>query len=70
MGFEPKKKNLNCSHVGSRVPFIVNQFLSERLVHRGGDQVVSMLAFYSDNSSSNPDEVYNFVVKLFMKRTI
>ena len=56
--------------MGSRVPFIVNQFLSERLVHRGGDQVVSMLAFYSDNSSSNPDEVYNFVVKLFMKRTI
>ena len=36
---------------------------------RGGGQVVSMLAFYSDNPSSNPAEVYNFSVKLLLKRT-
>ena len=35
----------------------------------GGGQVVSVLAFYSDNPSSNPAEVYNFSVKLFLKRT-
>ena len=36
---------------------------------RGGGQVVSVLAFYSDNPSSNPAEVYNFSVKLLLKRT-
>ena len=30
----------------------------------GGGQVVSVLAFYSEDSSSNPAEVYNFSVKL------
>ena len=35
---------------------------------RGGGQVVSMLAFYSDDPSSNPAEVYNFSVKLLLKR--
>ena len=35
----------------------------------GGGQVVSVLAFYSDNPSSNPAEVYNFSVKLLLKRT-
>ena len=35
----------------------------------GGGQVVSMPAFYSDDPSSNPAEVYNFSVKLFLKRT-
>ena len=36
---------------------------------RGGGQVVSVLAFYSDGPSSNPAEVYNFSVKLLFKRT-
>ena len=36
---------------------------------RGGGQVVSMLAFYSDDPSSNPTDVYNFSVKLLLKRT-
>ena len=36
---------------------------------RGGGQVVSVLAFYSDDPSSNPAEVYNFSVKLLLKRT-
>ena len=36
---------------------------------RGGGQVVSVLAFYSDYPSSNPTEVYNFSVKLLLKRT-
>ena len=31
--------------------------------------MVSVLAFYSDNPSSNPAEVYNFSVKLLLKRT-
>ena len=35
----------------------------------GGGQVVSVLAFYSDDPSSNPAEVYNFSVKLLLKRT-
>ena len=35
----------------------------------GGGQVVSVLAFYSEDSSSNPAEVYNFSVKLLLKRT-
>ena len=35
----------------------------------GGGQVVSVLAFYSDDPSSNPVEVYNFSVKLYLKRT-
>ena len=35
----------------------------------GGDQVVSVLTFYSDDPSSNPAEVYNFPVKLLLKRT-
>ena len=38
-------------------------------VGRGGGQVVSALAFYSDDPSSNPTEVYNFSVKLLLKRT-
>ena len=36
---------------------------------RGGGQVVSVLAFYSDNPSSNPAEVYNFSIKLLLERT-
>ena len=36
---------------------------------RGGGQVVSVLAFYSDDPSLNPAEVYNFSVKLLLKRT-
>ena len=35
----------------------------------GGGQVVSVLAFYSNDLSSNPAEVYNFSVKLHWKRT-
>ena len=31
--------------------------------------MVSMLAFYSDDPSSIPAEVYNFSVKLLLKRT-
>ena len=33
-----------------------------KLVGRGGGQVVSVLALYSDDPSSNPAEVYNFSV--------
>ena len=31
--------------------------------------MVSVLAFYSDDPSSNPAEIYNFSVKLLLKRT-
>ena len=34
----------------------------------GGDQVVSVLAFNSDDPSSNPAEAYNFSVKLLLKK--
>ena len=37
---------------------------------RGGcDQVVSVIAIQSNEPSSNPAEVYNFSVKLLLKRT-
>ena len=35
----------------------------------GGGQVVSVLAFNSDDPSSNHAKVYNFSVKLYLKRT-
>ena len=41
----------------------------ELVLGRGGGQVVSVLAFYSDDPSSNPTEVYKFSVKLLLKRT-
>ena len=40
-----------------------------RSMGRGGGQVVSVLAFYSDDTSSNPAEVYSFSVILCLKRT-
>ena len=36
---------------------------------RGGGLVVSVLAFYSDDPSSIPAEVYNFFCKILLKRT-
>ena len=35
----------------------------------GGHQVVSMVAFYFNSRSSVPAQIYNFFVKLFLKRT-
>ena len=45
--------------------------LEVRLIRpgRGGGQVVSMLAFYSDDPSWNPAEIHNFTLKLYLKRT-
>ena len=40
-----------------------------QLKGRGGGQAVSVLAFYSDDPSSDPAEVYNFSVKLLLKST-
>ena len=42
--------------------------IEKRLGRGGGGQVVSVLAFYFDDLSSNPTEVYNFSVKLYLKR--
>ena len=39
------------------------------MLGRGGGQVVSVLAFYSDDPSSNHAEVYNFPVNFLLKRT-
>ena len=36
----------------------------------GGGQVVSILAFYSDNPSSNPGDAYSFSVQFGLKRTM
>ena len=47
-----------------RVPIKITKAMA-----RGGGQVVSVLAFHSDDLSSNPAEVYNFSVKLYLKRT-
>ena len=38
------------------------------MLGRGGGQVVSMLALYSDDPSSNPAEVYNFSVKIVIEK--
>ena len=35
--------------------------LNVKQMGRGGGQVVSMLAFYSNDPSSNPAEVYNLL---------
>ena len=48
-------------------PYFVTKHLGR--TGRGGGQVVSVLAFYSDDPSSNPAEVYNFSVKLLLKGT-
>ena len=45
------------------------KFLIQQDLVRVGGQVVSVLAFISDDLSSNPAEGYNFFVKLLMKRT-
>ena len=36
---------------------------------RGDGRVVSMLAYYSDDTSSIPAEVFNFSVYFMLKRT-
>ena len=36
---------------------------------RDGGKVVSVLAFYSNDPCSNPAEVYNFSVELYLKRS-
>ena len=44
--------------------------VSSILKSRGGGQVVRVLAFYSDNSSSNPAEAYSFFCEILcLKRT-
>ena len=43
-------------------------FLKKKQRGRGGAQVVSMLALYSDDPTSNPAGVYNFPVNLLLKR--
>ena len=35
---------------------------------RGGGQVVSVFAFYSDDPSSNPADVYSFSVKFVFEK--
>ena len=40
----------------------------ENEVGRGDGQMVSVLAFYSDNLSSNPAEIYNFSCKMVVEK--
>ena len=40
----------------------------EVFLSNGGGQMVSVLAFYYNDLSSNPGEVYNFSVKLLLTR--
>ena len=44
-------------HKRRRESFIIMQ-------GRGGGQVVSVLAFYSNNPNSNPADVYSFIWKI------
>ena len=39
-----------------------------RVPGRGGSQVVSVLAFYSDDPSSNPAEAYSFFCKIVFEK--
>ena len=41
---------------------------TRKLLDRGGDQVVSVDAFYSDDPSSNPAEVFSFYSVNCLKR--
>ena len=43
--------------------------LYKEVIFMGRVVVVSVLAFYSDNRSLNPTEVYNFSLKLLLERT-
>ena len=38
------------------------------MLDRGGGQVVYVVAFYSDDPSSNPAEVYNLSVRLLLNK--
>ena len=38
------------------------------ILGRGGGRVVSVLAFYSDNTSSNPTDTYSFSVKIIFEK--
>ena len=38
------------------------------ILGRGGSQVVSMLAFYSDGPSSNPADAFSFSVKYVFEK--
>ena len=49
--------------------FNLLSFSTHKMGSGGGGLVVSMLAFYSDDLSSIPVEVYNFSVKMLLKRT-
>ena len=51
-------KSHNCREIGRHIYW-----------GRGGGLVVSVLAFYSDDPSSNPKEDYIFSVKGSLKRT-
>ena len=41
----------------------------KRLMGRGGGQVVSVITYFSDDPSSDPGEVYVFILKNCSKRT-
>ena len=54
--------NRNWSH-SLKIYFFRKQASTKiKLLSWGGGQVVSMFAFYSDDLSLNPTEVYNFIV--------
>ena len=38
------------------------------IMGRGGGQVVSVLAFYSDDQSSNPADAYSFYVQIVLEK--
>ena len=47
----------------------VHNDVSIGIVSRGGGLEVSVVARYSDDPSSKPPQVYNFVVKIVVKKT-
>ena len=61
----PCVKDENKQKVAGICPFIWNRFAAVNLTFKGHccGRVVSKLAFYSDNSSSNPTEAYILMVK-------
>ena len=61
------QRNLSsgCRNADHNIPLfyiLIKQLTSKG---RGGVQVVIVLAFYSDNSSSKPADVYSFFLKNF-----
>ena len=64
--FDPSCRSKRLSDRSSKMNLL--SILCSQTGASGGGQVVSMLAFYSDNPSSNPAEAYSFFCKIVFEK--